>query len=281
MLTRTEIERLGLIENADPNCFREASYDVRIDQVIQPDGGSSEIYAMPPQGIAEVISQERIAVPRYIGGFAMVKTSLCNEGILPLNIGIIDPGYSGRVSSFLVNFGRADRILKKDDVFLRLVFHRLDGDITEPKISNIEDSKYIRDKKAHFKERFGTEFLDVAAITERFAKNTFNEYKNKALGYVAASGFLLAILTFCLNFGNLLLVQRFLQPTDAIKAELFKENLDHSGIEHEHRMKEMVEKFSALENALNQKSEQLDSALARIQVIERSAAPAHLNRSGH
>ena len=65
---------------------------------------------MPPQGIVQVVSSERVKVPSTITGLATVKTSLCNEGLLALNIGIIDPGYEGAISSFLLNFSSVPRI---------------------------------------------------------------------------------------------------------------------------------------------------------------------------
>jgi len=59
MLSGDEIETLGLIENADTSCFRAASYDVRIGNVITPDGKVNDFYMLPPQGIAEVVSPKK------------------------------------------------------------------------------------------------------------------------------------------------------------------------------------------------------------------------------
>jgi deoxycytidine triphosphate deaminase len=127
MLTGEEVKRLKLIEGDDANCYRAASYDIRIGVVLKPDGSRTSSYPMPPQGIAEVVSLEKVQIPPDIVGFAVVKTSLCNEGILPLNIGIIDPGYHGHLSSFLVNFGKNERTLRTGEVFLRLTFQSLDN----------------------------------------------------------------------------------------------------------------------------------------------------------
>ena len=45
-------------------------------------------------------------IPSNMCCLAHVKTSLCNEGLLTLNTGIIDPDWNGRVSSFILNFGK-------------------------------------------------------------------------------------------------------------------------------------------------------------------------------
>jgi deoxycytidine triphosphate deaminase len=155
MLSGAEIARLQLIENAAPSCFRAASYDVRIGDVIRPDGNVSDFYLLPPQGIAEVVSLERTNLPDEISGIAIVKTSLCNEGILLLNIGIVDPGYGGKLSGFLVNFGKTERALKRDEVFLRLIFQRVEGDLSKAKGTKVDDSKYLFDRKTNIQEKFG------------------------------------------------------------------------------------------------------------------------------
>jgi deoxycytidine triphosphate deaminase len=107
MLLSGEAIRQGkLINDASEDDYRGASYDLHIGTIIDPTGEATRAYTLPAQGIVEVISRETVSIPKNIAGFATVKTSLCNEGILAINIGIVDPLYSGLVSSFLINFGK-------------------------------------------------------------------------------------------------------------------------------------------------------------------------------
>jgi hypothetical protein len=264
MLSGDEIEKLQLIENADPRCFRASSYDVRIGEVLRSDGSVGEFYLLPPQGIAEVISLERINLPSEISGIAIVKTSLCNEGVLLLNMGIVDPGYSGKLSGFLVNFGRTERALKKDDVFLRLIFQRVEWGLSRAERVHVDDSRYLFDKTTNIQAKFGQEFLNIAQISRAFTKQLFDEYKVKILGFVGAAAAFLALMTFLLNFGNLILVQKFLQPGDATRAEVL-----NSQLQDQNTM--VVERIKQLENELDVKNEKLNAAVDRIDRLEKRA----------
>jgi dCTP deaminase-like protein len=147
LLTGEQIKRARLIQNEHDLSYRAMSYDVRIGGIVTPGGKVEESYEVPPQGIVEVFSEERICLPPEIAGIALVKTSLCNEGLLALNIGIIDPGWQGKVSSFLTNFSKIGYLLAKGDVFLRLTFYQLSESSGKLVHSiNYPDDKYIAEK---------------------------------------------------------------------------------------------------------------------------------------
>jgi deoxycytidine triphosphate deaminase len=222
MLTGDEIKRLDIVQGADDRCYRAASYDLRVGVVITPDGSESNLYLLPAQGIVDVVSRERIKLPLDIAGIALVKTSLCNEGVLPLGIGIIDPGYEGKLSSFLVNFGKNHRAIKEGEVFLRLTFYSLTGEKQpDSRRTTIDDSAYLLDKRKNTLEKLGPEFLNIKAI----AREVFGTNLVKIVSAAGAAALILTVFTFLLNFGNLLLVQRFLQPSDQTKAELLQNDL--------------------------------------------------------
>ncbi len=269
MLTVGQIREKRLIEGAVEASYRGISYDLRVGAVIKPGGDVADFYTVPPQGIVEVISEERVCLPADVTGFAMVKTSLSNQGLLALNIGIIDPGYRGKIGSFFVNFGKREQQLKKGDVFLRVVFHATDGEIGDVIKSTImDDERYISEKRANMQANFSTEFLDIGAITSKYAKEHFETFRTRVLGYVALAAFILAMMTFLLNFGNLLLVQRFLQPSDATRAELLREALDRNNTEMAERNRELAARIQQLEQRLGSGADQPSRAPSRIQTPE-------------
>src|ERR1044071_117888 len=147
VLSGDEIEKAGIIKGAFTDGFRGADYDLHIQEIIRPDGKVCESYTLPPQGIVEVVSRERICLPPDIVGYALVKTGLCNEAILALSIGIVDPGYEGKLSSALINFGRHDKLLASGEVFLRLTFHRIQVPNKIPKPNVQDDVTYLLDKR--------------------------------------------------------------------------------------------------------------------------------------
>jgi deoxycytidine triphosphate deaminase len=122
LLSCDQIRQRNIVSDGVEDSFRFNSYDLTVGAIIQASGDEVEDHLLKPQGIIEVISRERICLPEDIVGYALVKTKLCNLGILPLNIGIIDSGYQGYLSAMLLNFSNEDFRIDKGDVFLRLTF---------------------------------------------------------------------------------------------------------------------------------------------------------------
>src|SRR5262249_15838303 len=112
MLSADEIKAKQIVQNAVPTQYRSASYDLRIGKIIPPSGTANNEFILSPRGMVEVISKERVKLPSDVSGYAMVKTGLCDEGILAINIGILDPGYEGLISSTLINFGKGPKSLR-------------------------------------------------------------------------------------------------------------------------------------------------------------------------
>jgi hypothetical protein len=214
MLTGSEIKDTGLIVGGNDDCYRGASYDLRIKSVLTNEGEVEDYHALPAQGIIEVVSIERVKLPKDVAGFAMVKTSLCNEGVLALNIGIIDPGWDGPLSSFLVNFGRHERLLAKGDVFLRLTFQKLAHGVEKIPSPFGDEAAYLTDRRRRVQGRFGNTFLNVSEALQQLTKQTFDTYRTQILAYVSLAALGLALLTFFLNFANIT-TQRWLQTGDA------------------------------------------------------------------
>lgn len=203
MLTDAEIRSRNLLGNTDPSSFRAASYDLRIGFLINPAGEVVESYTLPPQGIVEVVSDETVDIPENVSGFAMVKTGLCQEGILALSIGIIDPGFKGRISSFMINFSKQERLLQKGEVFLRVVFHELSGTPDQVVPFILQDEKLMIERRKAAVQKFDSTFLNVDTLASKSAEQVFSKYKNQVLAYVSAAAFGLALLTFLVNFSTI------------------------------------------------------------------------------
>lgn len=225
LMNADEIRRnIGIDDRSDKN-FRNASYDVRIGRIILPDGkvipaksGESASFRLPPQGLVEVVSKEKINLPPNIAGYAMVKTSLCNAGILPLNIGIIDPRYNGYLSSALLNFSKNEYLLRTDDVFLRLTFHQCNPNpkdfyppIVDPPPKSYE--KYIEEREEKMMN-FSESFLNLRASIEQVTDPIVKSYRNWLITIAAA---LLALYPFIVDWARAGVIR------DQVKAELQKE----------------------------------------------------------
>src|SRR5437867_407980 len=169
LLSGEAIQARNIVANGLAQSFRNASYDLRIDKIVTVAGEEVGEYIMPPQGMAEVISIEKVTMSDDIAGYALVKTSLCNQGVLAINIGIIDPGYSGLISSTLINFSKNPFVLRKGDVFLRLTFQEYEP---QAQVAHVVfgDAEYLADKKEKVKKHFSERFLDIKRTAEEVAK---------------------------------------------------------------------------------------------------------------
>jgi|HubBroStandDraft_6_1064221.scaffolds.fasta_scaffold387416_2 deoxycytidine triphosphate deaminase len=235
MLNRMEIEQLELIHEAVEANYRFSTYDVSISHIITSDGLPVETYKLPPMGIIEVISAERLWLPADICAVAHVKTGLCNEGLLTLNTGIVDPGWRGRVSSYILNFSKNDHLLLAGEVFLRITFHKLNA--SDPRnFTDVNDAQYVADRRKRIVETFSPYFLDLPKIIEKSVDANLGKFRDAAVKYIPAFAAGLAVLTFLLNFATLTLVQRWLQPNDAAKAELYRSALEQQDSKLLHRI---------------------------------------------
>jgi deoxycytidine triphosphate deaminase len=225
LLNGDEIRAANIIRGSKESGFRGTSYDVHIAKIIGPKGDLLDKYELPSQGIAEVLSEERFCLPMDITGYALVKTSLCNEGLLALNIGIIDPGYEGKLSSALVNFGKNNRLLCSGETFLRLTFHRttpVDAK-TKPKAS--VDEEYIREKQKRTVSHFSEYFLNIKDLVHKTTDEAMQRWRTTLLWWVPGCALALTIFTFLLNYGALWSIQRVFQPAEINRADLLREQV--------------------------------------------------------
>ncbi len=225
MLSADEIKSKQIIQNALQGSYRAASYDLQISTIISPSGEAADEFTLLPRGMVEVISRERVKIPTDVSGYAMVKTSLCDQGILAINIGILDPGYEGRISSTLINFGKGPRYLRSGDVFLRLTFHDFAPLNTPTATKNVADSDYIADKTAKVKRHFSETFLNleesVQRLTRPVAQRVFNEWRRLLFFYLPIAAFLVSVMAFFVTLGASYFSSRFATyPKDQITAEV-------------------------------------------------------------
>lgn len=262
ILNAEKIKAEKLIANPDENNYRSSSYDVSIGEIILSEGTSvTELdeYTLLPQGVVEVVSDETFQLPKNVTGYAMVKTSLCNEGILPLNIGIIDPGYKGPISATLLNFSKKEFNLSKGKIFLRVTFHEC---YESKKVGPKEKSRqqYIserKDKALNFAPKFLNLDLYIKDATKQF-NDEFKATLWKVLPIVGAGIALTALLvtifsflvTLGVNWGN-----RNYWTKEDLKSEIIKEVKANQDSKNEEKIKELeekIKKFEAMQMQSNQ-----------------------------
>lgn len=226
VLGKAEIKSRGLIVGGIDDRFREGSYDLTIKELVTAEGKITKEYVLPAQGIVKVISKEVVRLPADVIGYVLVKTQLCNEGVLALNIGIVDPGFDGPLQSALINFGKADVPLLTGDVFSRVSFHALSpgAETLRPVVVTHDSAR--RDVKRHVGQYLAPTFLNIAATADKAADQAFAKYKKVLTLWIPVFALLLAGLTYLLNFGNMANLYGYIKPQDYVKTELMWREVD-------------------------------------------------------
>jgi len=257
LLNGEQIKKQNLIEGSSDSMFKAASYNLRIAKIVPVDGKEVSAYALPSLGMVEVVSAEKVHLPKEIAGYATVKTSLCNEGILAINIGIVDPGYNGLISSTLINFGKNSYYLEFGQEFLRLTFHEYKAQDEVPALSAQKpDAEYIKDKKLKVLAHFSSTFLNIeekiAEITNRVANRVLGQWKKGFFVWVPVAAATLAFLTFLLNWASLALNEKYIKESmkNEIRLELMKEQQVKTP-DVEPRIGAMEQKLRELDETIN------------------------------
>lgn len=194
-LNHEEIKEKQLLSNTREDAYKNASYDLTISMFVDMDGktieGKDASFVLRPQSMVYVIFAEEVKVPADLIGFAHVKTSLTSRGILATNIGIIDSGYEGKISTLLINFGKQDCNLSIGESALRLTFAELR--IPEEPKKRDKSKDYLRSVKKKT-ESLDEKFLNLGSVEEQVKKSI----KSSILTYgiiVTLTGLLLNVFS--------------------------------------------------------------------------------------
>lgn len=139
--------------------------------------------------------------PKEITGHALLKNELCRKGVLAINIGVIDPGFEGPISSILINFGRRDFIVKKGSPFLRISFHRCPASPKADKSSKYTREQYISNVRDEVAAYMPSTFLNMDVTAEKAAKHVIESFKNNLIIWAALFAVLLAALAIFAPLG--------------------------------------------------------------------------------
>ena len=195
VLNNEEIKQLGIIESPNDSSFRSGSYNLTIGRILDMNGISSSSFTLKPQGMVYVVFKEKVNLPDNIIGFAHVKTSLTKSGIMATNIGIIDPSYSGFISTLLINFGKSEHAILKNDTALRVTFSRMKDSVEKIKLSNNNQlcTEYMQDIRRHI-PHLDEKFLNLNSIQNTVEKNVRSDVIGslaKYVGLFTVGGFLI------------------------------------------------------------------------------------------
>jgi deoxycytidine triphosphate deaminase len=187
--------------------IQACSFDIHIGKVFvpcQPDGaaGSADngkfTHELEPGHSILVMSHECLAMPADIGAIALPPSSLSAAGIIVVNIGHIDPGYTGHLRFTLINMGKEARVVHCDDMVVTLLLFRVrkpDADAATRAgglvVSDVPDPRQI--------DCLAKDFANFEERAHRIAKRSIDRFKRK---YTISSAIAGTVLTFAVFYAT-------------------------------------------------------------------------------
>lgn len=123
LLISDEIKTKAIVDGAVEAGKRGTTYDATVGIIIKNGAEQGEKYTLKPREIVWAVSAENFCLPLNVTGLATLRTTWTHEGILALNVGVVDPGWNGPLSAALVNFSSKEFTIEKGAGFLRMLFH--------------------------------------------------------------------------------------------------------------------------------------------------------------
>lgn len=200
VLTIDELKHLATTNNLlgdnylDTN-FQSSSYDLRIGSIFkdgqilsdefQPVNFTNNIDIKPSE-IVLIMTLEKVTIPKDCAGTVFAINKQSSTGLLILNPGHIDPGYSGYLSICAINLSKEIKTISIGESIFTLIIQRLTKELTpdqayknkNPRPRKIEEQDFLKTKSKKFSSSFfdlvygydGAKNLLAEKLIERFWK---------------------------------------------------------------------------------------------------------------
>jgi deoxycytidine triphosphate deaminase len=197
-----------IIDSGRDDGFNVASYDLHARYILKAPSKISELpgfmygtheipengVVLESQGMIRVVSSEYLRMPNNVVGYALTKNGLSNVCVLAINIGVIDPGYHGPISSTLINFGKEPFVITRDTKFLRLTFHLCTEDPNMRTFKALTHDQYVARTADEVRRHSSDKFLNLAETAKVAGEQAFGKYRNWAIAAATILAGVLAVV---------------------------------------------------------------------------------------
>jgi deoxycytidine triphosphate deaminase len=176
---------------------------LRAGKSFLPETGEEEVLNLPtasrrhhvwqigPSEVLVVRTRERVRMPRDLCATYAPLYRLSRQGVMLLNASLVEPGYDGPLSCFLVNFSSQTITIAPDDPIAKIAFLRLTQAPATFAPEAFDDAGYESGLSASA-TRFHRSFMDVAGIADHAA----DKATKSAKGAVVWGGIVIGVLLF-------------------------------------------------------------------------------------
>jgi deoxycytidine triphosphate deaminase len=207
LLSAKEIKERKLLRRAINEKYVGASYNLTIGEIVTMEGKKHDEYMLPPRGMVLIVSHELFNMPDNIIGYTTVKNGLSINGIMAINIGIVDPEWNKPISSLIINFGSTSHHLATGETFLRITFHEYNGykkkdlDKIENYSTQADDGEYknyVKERRKQAMSNLSNTFLSISQIKKEIARKVMKRFLIQA-GVIVV---IISILGFLLSYSQ-------------------------------------------------------------------------------
>jgi deoxycytidine triphosphate deaminase len=183
MIVGQRILDRGLVTGGSAANLKNSTYDLTVGDIV-PIGKSAIIarretpnrspYYLEPREMVWVLSREEFNLPGTVTGLATLRTTYTRQGILALNVGIIDPFFHGPISTALINFSDRPRRIEVGDKFFRVALFEHDDvqsqHLRDENLTRADYTKYLEDVSY---AEYSPSFLNIPQYDDDFYAKKF------------------------------------------------------------------------------------------------------------
>jgi deoxycytidine triphosphate deaminase len=183
MIVGKQILERGLVTGGTEANLKNSTFDLTVGEIVPI--GKKAIRArrkdplmravfLEPREMVWVLSKEEFNMPADVTGFATLRTTFTKQGILALNVGIIDPLFKGPISTALINFSDRPREIRLGDKFFRVAFlPHADVSDFHAKDENVDRSEYVKYLENISYADFSPSFLNIPKFDDDYYFSKF------------------------------------------------------------------------------------------------------------
>ncbi len=188
MIVGDDIITRGLVAGGTAWNLKNSTYDLTVGEIV-PIGKAAirdrirargrreeplSKHFLEPREMVWVLSKEEFALPKNVTGLATLRATFTKQGILALNVGIIDPFFRGPICTALINFSDRPRVIHVGDKFFRVAFFE-HADVTKHHHGDesLQRDAYIKDLEAVSFSDFAPSFLNIPSFDDQYYEKKF------------------------------------------------------------------------------------------------------------
>jgi deoxycytidine triphosphate deaminase len=166
-----------LITNFDAKQLSNCRYNLRAARAYSPATGDEQLlvaatvtrpvaWQIKPSETLIVMTREEVRIPADVMATYGQLNRLAQRGVSLINTSIVEPGYSGPLSCFLVNFSSQTVFVYPDDPVAKMCFMKLTGAPNQLVSQSVSSREYER-ILTESAQRYPVSFLDIGGIEQR------------------------------------------------------------------------------------------------------------------